>query len=144
VAFRDQIDSASFPRMFYNVSEAVGPGARNRRDDVLLVQFLLKRYYTYFGACRPAGELAVDGHFGPTTHRWIRAFQQELNGGSDRGSVYANGVVARAQSEHGELSRKYYTILFLNAFVRLNEPTTFEALPDDPEMPPDLAAALGG
>src|SRR5262245_15444992 len=114
--------------MFYNVSEAVGPGARNRRDDVLLVQFLLKRYYKYFGAYRPAGDLPVDGLFGPTTYRWIRAFQQELNGGSDRGSVYANGVVSRALSERGELSRKYYTILFLNAFVRLNEPTTFEDL----------------
>ena len=74
MARREQIQSTSFPGPFYNVDAPVGPGARNRRDDVMLVQFLLKRYYKHFKAFKPQGDMVVDGLCGPTTSRVMPAF----------------------------------------------------------------------
>src|SRR5262245_38868920 len=96
MAFRDKTDTEFLP-MFYNVTFSVGPGrdynwqdddgnwkhahrgAINRRDDVMLVQYFLKRIYQFTpGLIAPEGIMTVDGFNGPITQRWIVAFQNDV------------------------------------------------------------------
>lgn len=62
-------------RYFYNVDRAVGPGCPNQRDDVLLVQYLLKWLYAksgdlHYRTLQPLSEpMKVDGIAGPITLR---------------------------------------------------------------------------
>jgi hypothetical protein len=60
----------------YSVSHSVGYEQDNKTDDVMLVQFLLRKISEYAGAYRPLGRpLAVDGVFGPLTHYWLIFFE---------------------------------------------------------------------
>src|SRR5262245_39463901 len=108
---------------FYNVNRAVGKGAPNRRADVMLVQLLLKRYYAKIGAVvpeirSPAGEMAVDGYYGPITARWIAQFQI-LQKSKFPAGIATDGVVDRAKAPWvGSISGTTYMILALNHRVR--------------------------
>src|SRR5262249_1622877 len=47
---------------FYNANFAVGPNAPNKRDDVMLVQWLLHRVYMdHPSFTAPGDDLAIDG-----------------------------------------------------------------------------------
>lgn len=61
----------------YDVDRTVGYGAVNESDDVLLVQFLLKRYFLR-PKLKPLGTMILDGIFGPITHYWLLFFQKSL------------------------------------------------------------------
>jgi hypothetical protein len=68
-------------RVFYDVEAAVGRGAPNKRDDLLLVQFFLRVAMENADSpgYMPPGQtqIDIDGHYGPQTQAYIDFFQQE-------------------------------------------------------------------
>ena len=100
---------------FYNVTMAVGPlgTAPNRRDDVMLVQYLLTNLEGTIDIRLPRGtakRLHVNGRMGPDTAAWIKAYQDSLND-----KISKDGRVDRALGYAGSISGRMYTILFLNS-----------------------------
>ena len=106
-------------KLVYTIDQAVGAGSPNVRDDVALVQFLLragmedgKQYQI------PAGpSLSIDGTCGPQTILYIRSWQQQE---SKLGQGFAvpvqDSVVSPMlnRSGLGSLSHQRYSILSLN------------------------------
>jgi len=63
--------------LFYNVDRAVGPGCPNARDDVLLVQYLMKTVFDNLPQKRPSGPpLQVDGVAGQITFSYTKRVQE--------------------------------------------------------------------
>ena len=149
MAFRDSnsCQSGSMPS-FYNLDMAVGPDCPNRRDDVMLVQFLLKQFYAAPDrvADAPRGEMKVDGWWGGTTARWILAFQQRLK---KKGlSICVDGQVDPALSESGSISHTVYTIRWLNGqwygdLDSVHQNNHWNHLEEAVDAPSTLQAAVG-
>ena len=59
---------------------SVGKNGINTPDDVMLVQFLMKRFFeiNQWKVYKPAGTFKVDGSCGPKTRAWILAVQNAL------------------------------------------------------------------
>lgn len=127
---------------YYALNHAVGDRSPNRRDDILLVQWLLHRVYAdhpLFTA-PPPGDITVDGLVGPQTVAWIAAFQADV---CRLGlSCTVDGRVDAAPKATVGDSRTPYTILWLNAALRAANPATFEDPASDPDLPPELISAL--
>jgi hypothetical protein len=122
--------------------------AANRRDDVMLVQFLLKKIWqdhadrsiAVLGPAPEPGQIAVDGYYGPITARWISRFQMAL---SNQGyGVTLDGRVDRAHGMVGSISHTTYTIVHLNSAFRDVDPEAFGNPSVDTGWPPDLVAAI--
>ena len=68
----------------YNIDFPIGPGRINNKDDVALVQKLLRYIYVEtdharnkgFAVPRGTPDIGVDGKFGPTTSKYILHFKQ--------------------------------------------------------------------
>lgn len=124
------IDTTTDPKtpIFYNVIHAVGRDCPNQRDDVKLVQFLLREVYKNPNAKAPQGEMKVDGICGPTTLNWILKFQ--LNVLYEDKSIIVDGRVDRVRnnSAAGSISQKLYTLLWLNFTLSIQDPATFATL----------------
>jgi hypothetical protein len=140
-------------RWFCNVTMAVGPvgTAPNRLDDVLLVQYFMKKAaeYTKRFSLEIAGwwdppdlgrPFRVDGLMGPDTASWIKSYQQAV--ARSGYSVLVDGRIDRAHSSTSTISNTVYTILWLNMDFRAAHPDKFEALEDDVEAPPELRGAI--
>jgi hypothetical protein len=143
MAFRDlSITHELLPTGLYNVTKAVGKNSANRRDDVLLVQFLLKKFYALTPRLTPpTSGIAVDGLFGPTTGRWIAQFQLHAN--QEGVPMAMDGVVDRAKRDvESSISRTIYAIVTLNATIRTRDEVFFESLPVNPEAPAELRGVL--
>ncbi len=129
----------------YNVTFAVGYGKVNALDDVMLVQYFLKKIWEKISASkpRPSGNLVVDGLMGPITHRWIKNFQ---SGGTlkeaDHNWMVQDGVVDRAVGDAVVSGRRIWTILNLNLNFKIKYPELYPILPVAPDLPPLLAASL--
>jgi hypothetical protein len=128
----------------YNVSFAVGYGRYNVRDDVLLIQYFLKKIWARLERKPPIGVMEVDGLMGPTTDRWIRNFQ---SGGTmvtpDSTVMYQDGIVNRAVgAQEISGSEMNYTIVMLNYNFGKKYPELFYILPAAPDLPPELAYSL--
>ncbi len=127
---------------YYNVNFAVGLPAPNKRDDVLLVQWLLHRVYADHPFFVPpdGGDLAIDGFIGKQTVRWVTAFQADVRRLGQPCAL--DGRVDSARKSVGSISKTPYTILWLNAALRSANPAVFEDPGSDPDLPPELMAAL--
>lgn len=127
---------------YYNVNFAVGANAPNKRDDVRLVQWLLRRVYADHAALAPPDPtpLAVDGWIGPKTVRWIKAFQADVRA-AGRVCAY-DGRVDSARKAAGAVSKLPYTILWLNAVLADANPAVYANPASDPDAPPELLQAL--
>jgi hypothetical protein len=139
--------TAPDPLFFYNVHAAVGPGAPNRRDDVLLVQYFLHVIFHNTSAYNPpmtpidGPDLAVSGVCDSTTAKWIMEFQKQ--GVARKKNIATDGVVDRAtKSWIGTHSHTQYTITFLNFAYRTARPANYDFLPGAGDCPHDLAEAL--
>jgi hypothetical protein len=143
--------------IFYNATMAVGPTgtAPNRRDDVMLVQYLLKVVADYAksvgsylphaaGKWSPPGAgtpFLVDGRMGPDTAAWIKSYQEAVS--KPGYSILLDGRVDRALGLTGTISHTVYTIIWLNHDYYSAVPRArFEALEDDPAAPSDLRDAI--
>jgi hypothetical protein len=144
VAFRDISDIEGIPT-FYNLTMAVGDGAPNKRDDVMLVQFLLSEVHkgaTAFVPAipKPTGELKVDGIYGPVTRRFLLNFQTQVQkmgiaiAADGRADKVVRGVIS-------SISRTIYTVFFLNIKVAQVRPD-FQDLHLSSDVPDELAFQL--
>ncbi len=110
------IDSAPEQPYFYNVVHAVGANCPNQRDDVMMVQYMLRNQYVGEKAVlKPSGEMKVDGICGPITINWILTYQKQLRMGGN--SVLIDGRVDRIRNTStfmGSISKTRYTLYSLN------------------------------
>jgi hypothetical protein len=111
------IDTAPGTRLpvFYNVVHAVGKNCPNIRDDVKLVQYLLKILYEKMSASKPNGEMKVDGFCGPVTMNWILQFQLDVSR-DNPGIIAVDNRVDRIRNKNfvGSISKTQYTLGILN------------------------------
>ena len=70
------IDTAPALPVFYNVVHAIGLNSPNQKDDVMLVQYLLKHWYHTVTPKEavPKGQMKIDGICDGLTINWIRKF----------------------------------------------------------------------
>src|SRR6516165_10549807 len=98
---------------FYNVTMAVGPlhKAPNQRDDVMLVQYLLKTIVRVGLWVPPtlSKPFPADGRMGPDTEAWIRDYQLIKHR-----VLVQDGRIDRALGVNSSLAHRVYTIIFLN------------------------------
>jgi peptidoglycan hydrolase-like protein with peptidoglycan-binding domain len=110
---------------FFDVTGTVGWGCKNHKDDVMLVQLLLRRYFMHRSdvgfSTNPALIVKVDGIFGDKTAKAIVAYQH--HGGS-----LVDGKVDPGRT----------TIRSLNVMYKSDYPL-YQGKPYyDPEAPPLL------
>ncbi|TWT00713.1 peptidoglycan-binding domain-containing protein [Reyranella sp. CPCC 100927] len=108
--------------VIYNVEQAVGLNAPNARDDVKLVQYLLRGIYR-----EQAASLAMDGYIGPITVSWIKRFQMDAKSAGN--SMLVDGRVDRAQGYRSSVSRTVYAIMLMNMYLKRHNPAAFSSLP---------------
>jgi hypothetical protein len=135
------------PYLFYNVESAVGPGAVNRRSDVLLVQYFLReifKLHSDFIASRfPDGQLRVDGAAGTQTFAAIRHFQMVV--ARRLGMLVAqDGRVDPpvGQKAAGSLSQTIYTILRMNAGFKAVRPQDWSKVSRASDCPGELRPSI--
>lgn len=136
------IEITKDPRLpyFYNLSRAVGGGCHNWEEDTMVVQFFLQRMYmTGKLGASPRGNMKVDGIFGPITRNWIQKFQLDVYNMPDA-NIFPDGVVSSAEDGNldSSITKTRYTIIYLNAGIKKNEPFLFNNLSSHPEVPPKL------
>jgi hypothetical protein len=121
----------------------------NQRDDVMLVQYLLKRIYQRGNAAQPPLNqgngtilLKIDGMYGPKTQRAIEQFQIEM--ARNGRSVAADGCVdpELGDSATSSISQTGYTISWLNKYFFVLWPEVYPDIRIDPECPMELRASL--
>jgi hypothetical protein len=106
-------------KLIYTIDQAVGAGCPNVRDDVALVQFLLRAAMEDVKEYQiPAGPpLSIDGVYGPQTILYIKSWQQqEAKLTQGVGVPVQDGVISPMTSRtgFGPLSHHRYSILALN------------------------------
>ncbi|MFL6466906.1 MAG: hypothetical protein ACJ72Z_03015 [Pyrinomonadaceae bacterium] len=127
---------------FYNVNSSVGTGGQNMEEDVKVVQFFLKRYYTIQPDQKPYGEMSTDGKCGPITRAWIKKFQWD----AQRAGIVcsSDGLIDKAGNESSSsnwvssMSKTKYTIRILNNVLRGADTFVYKTLTTNPVVPPDL------
>lgn len=133
---------------YYNVSQSVGRGGVNRRDDTLLVQYLLKKAFEVktYAPMKPAQPLAIDGNCGPVTNSYILAFQKRGNVLNPESETTTDSLVdhARGGGIAGSISGKLYTIAALNKALHDNFPEIFADPLRANDMPMELKLILTG
>jgi hypothetical protein len=125
----------------YNVSMAVGKNAPNRKDDVMLVQYMLKRIYekpVYKKGTfsKQQTVMVVDGLCGPITIQWITRFQLDC-----RDTFGGHGGVVDGRVDRSSASTTY-TIDYINDAFRLHYSEIWENMPVHPDVPAEVRAAL--
>ena len=144
--------------LVYSVDQAVGEGCPNRRDDVLLVQFLLRTLRedteengVKYPGFRPPGQdpIDIDGVFGPQTNKYIRFFDAELNrqraGQPESAKVVTDGRIDPIASGgfYGSLSHKIYKMFLLNTYyAEIKGKPMHEKIYMDTSFPKELAKWL--
>jgi peptidoglycan hydrolase-like protein with peptidoglycan-binding domain len=127
----------------------------NKREDVMLVQYLLKRVYQQGQNCNPplksAGgdphspaSLKIDGIYGPNTQGAIEHFQLEMR--RNGRNIATDGCVdtERGDSATASISHTGYTISWLNKYFWVLYPQLAPDMTVDPECPAELKQALNG
>ena len=106
------------PKLFYNVHATVGPGATNRRDDVLLVQYFIREIFRGLPSFKSdpfqGGTLAVDGVAGKQTFAAIlhvQMVQKKLGA-----NIPIDGRIDPPTNEQllSTVMHNQYTIIYLN------------------------------
>lgn len=126
----------------------------NKREDVMLVQYLLKRVYQQGQNCNPplksgVGDphspitLKIDGLCGPKTQGAIERFQLEMR--RNGRSIATDGCVDTelGDSSTSSVSKTGYTISWLNKYFWILYPVLAPDISADPECPPELKQAIG-
>lgn len=128
----------------YTNDSSVGPGCQNAREDVLLVQHLLRIAWDDAPGSlgfKPPGEkepIAVDGLAGAQTARFIKFFQEEA---ARRGAnVARDGRVdpVRSGGPTGAISGRFYTVLAMNSARNSRRRANQADITSDPGFPQEL------
>jgi hypothetical protein len=143
MAFTLKITGADVP-FIYNVAHAVGPGRSNVRDDVMLVQTLLKLAafpMEIHGTGGTSEGVQVDGIFGDQTKDAIEQFEKFAKKDLHK-LLVADGVVSRCGTDAFVPGASVqFKIVHLNRAVR-KRPVGWEELPLLPTTHPELRQAL--
>jgi hypothetical protein len=101
--------------LLYTIDQAVGRACPNLREDVFLVQFLVRRVLEGWNDTLPGPPLAIDGIFGKRTEEYIHHFQEGENKRVP-GLMFVDGVIDPIKDRAGYVPKtdKGYTIIFLN------------------------------
>ena len=134
----------------YTVDQPVGMGCPNIRDDVLLVQFFLRRAMDECPTSKgifPPGErpISVDGIAGPQTFRYIKFYQDEDNRRNPGKGVARDGRVdsiGKSGTGIGSISNTLYTIIALNVSYRQRKGIMIADIRKDNLFPQDLTGSL--
>ena len=142
MAFVFFFDVNGVQHKIYNVNMAVGKSAPNRKDDVMLVQYMLKRIYekpVYEKATfsKQQSAMVVDGFVGPITMQWIGRFQMDIRDGWGC-SIVVDRRVDRAPGGTGP----EYTIDYINYAFKGHYPEIHANMPVHPDVPAEIRAAL--
>lgn len=138
-------------KLVYTVEKAVGPGCPNIRDDVLLVQLLLRGIMDDVpgrpnSGFKPPGEkpIQIDGRFGPQTKAYLKFYEAEENRRNADNPVVADGKIdpITPGQQFGSISGRGYKILTLNNQYQARKPTIHENIARDPLFPPELFNSL--
>jgi len=131
----------------YNISYPVGPKMPNVRDDVLLIQTLMKmanfiRYVGGMGPVEASSKITVDGYFGPQTKRMIEAFETMVT--ESHLLIIADGVFEPSSDDGYTGKGIIYKIIHLNRFAKTRSPfgNEYNQLPENPETHPILRGSL--
>ncbi|WP_284310666.1 peptidoglycan-binding domain-containing protein [Labrys miyagiensis] len=130
----------------YNVSYPVGLGMPNNRDDVLLVQTLMKlanftRFTPALGPVENSASIKIDGYFGPQTKRMIKAFEDYYIGLGKL--MVSDGIVESAPRDGYTHSGVLYKIIHLNRAVQeQRSDASLKFLPFSSDTHPILRASL--
>ena len=129
----------------YNITLPVGPNMPNVRDDVLLVQTLMK--LANFarnggGPVEASRNIKVDGWFGDQTRRMIEAFEVHIR--EKHLLLIPDGVLEPSSNDGYTAKGIIYKIIHLNRFAK--QATSFgneyNRIPTDPETHPILRQSL--
>lgn len=128
----------------YNLSAGVGYARANLRDDVMLVQVLLKMADApVFSGGVPVGGtgmITVDGYFGPETNSYIGFFERELE---ERHMVFQKGNNLDPASSDGFTKQGVqYLIVHLNRMAKQRLTSEYDWLPFNDDTPPLLRRSL--
>ena len=142
-------------RQMYFVSQGVGYGRPNLRNDVLLVQFFLKAIslreaHVTAESYRPSGaaNLSIDGAWGPTSVQYLKYFVDVWNrkdaklGGASWSTGWNDGAVDAPikQQRVGSIHHKRFVIANLNfEYADLYGVDVHTNLFKDPLLPAELA-----
>lgn len=147
------VGNASMQNQMQTVTKFTASYEPNQRDDVMLVQYLLKRVHQQGQNCNPplksgVGDphspttLKIDGIYGPKTQGAIEQFQLEMR--RNGRSIATDGCVdsERGDSATSSVSQTGYTISWLNKYFWLLYPSLAPDIRVDPECPPELKQAV--
>lgn len=129
----------------YNVSLPVGPHMPNVRDDVLLVQTLLKlanvtRIDRENGRAETSRRLKVDGWFGNQTKRMIEVFEAHIR--EQHLLLIADGVLEPSSSDGYNNKGIIYKIIHLNRLAKEATLPEYNQIPTAAETDPLLRQSL--
>jgi hypothetical protein len=139
----------------YNIDFPIGPGRFNMKDDVALVQKLLRYIFVETeharrrGAPLPRGtpDIVVDGKFGPTTSKYIVHFKLALRRRSF--SVFPDAVIlpfGPDSDQQSVVTKTFYTMrLLLTTAQNADDEAprkSLELLPSNPDVPAELRNSL--
>ena len=129
----------------YNVGLPVGPGMPNVRDDVMLIQMLIKlanftRSTPALGPVEASRDIAVDGIFGPQTKRMITAFEDDRKVSGF--ILVADGVVEPSSKDGFTGKGILFKIVHLNRSAKNADAFAHANLPFSPDTDPHLRRAL--
>jgi hypothetical protein len=144
-----------FKHFTFNIDFPIGPGRINNRDDVMLVQKLLRFVYVEtdharnkgFAVPRGTPDIGVDGKFGPTTSKYILHFKQHarLLGFS----VFFDAVIlpfGPDDTQKSAVTKTFYTMrLLLTSAQNADDEAPgrkLDRLAFDPDTPGELRDSL--
>jgi hypothetical protein len=164
MAIKQKVDGRSYSHI-YNVTMTVGSRKSvyvedgittytstfepNKPDDVMLVQYLLKRIYQRCDLFPGSGLdktngtclLKIDGYHGPKTQKAIEMFQIEMRRAGR--NIATDGCVDPEKGLTSSISKTGYTITWLNKYLSVFYPEFFPDIRLDPECPATLKASIG-
>lgn len=140
----------------FNIDFPIGPGRINNRDDVMLVQKLLRFVYVETDHARNKGfamprgtpDIGVDGKFGPITSKYILHFKQHAR--STGFPVFLDAVVlpfGPDDKQQSVVTKTFYTMRLLltsaqNADEEAPGQGRVDRLAADPDIPSELRDSL--
>jgi hypothetical protein len=143
------------PHKTYNIDFPIGPGRINNKDDVALVQKLLRFIYVETDHARNRGfamprgtpDIGVDGKFGPTTSKYILHFKQHVR--SKGFSVFLDAVIlpfGPDEFQRSVVTKTFYTMrLLLTSAENADDEAprrSLNLLPANPDIPAELRDSL--
>ena|SRR6185369_5079910 len=146
MAFTEHLGFSDLPNI-YNITFPVGPDMPNVRDDVLLVQTLMKLAnfdcpYENDSFVETSRSINVDGWFGEQTQRMIKAFEIVVCEKHLR--LVANGVIEPSANDGYTARGTIYKIIHLNQLARLatQSEREYDQISSDPRTHPTLRQSL--